>query len=404
MRPPMPLSTIVVGGGIGGLSLARELGRAELPVAVLERAPKLATVGAGIIMNPNAMAVLEANGLAECVRARSSPYLSRETFDQRGRRLAIRDYRPLYADGRLATGALCHRAHLHECLYDALPAGVVHLDARIVDLEESTDGVRVETESGQTFAGDVLIGADGIHSAVRTRFFGRSEPAYLGYRSHRFVVQNRDGLEHFTEFLGHGKRIGLVPIGGGQLYVWTTFNSPHESRAWALDDLTTWRALFAEFTDSRVRTALDGLESIDAVMCTDIEEVHQATWARGRVALLGDAAHALTPNMGQGAGMAMEDAAVLAQELARASRGDTDVPSALASYVTRRRPRVERIVRLSRQIGADGQLTGVLACWLRNRRIRREGRSPERMHAALERMLAWPRPATEAPGRQALAT
>jgi len=386
----MPLTTIVVGGGIGGLSLARELSRTGLPAVVLERASKLTTVGAGIIMNPNAMAVLEANGLAECARARSSPYLARETFDQRGRRLAVRDYRPLYADGRLATGALCHRAHLHECLYDGLPAGVVHLDTRIVGLDEGTDGVRIETESGQTFAGDVLIGADGIHSAVRTRFFGHSEPAYLGYRSHRFVVENRDRLEHFTEFLGHGKRVGLVPIGGGQLYVWTTFNSPRESRAWALEHKHALRALFAEFTDSRVRTALGGLESIDAVVCTDIEEVHQAAWTRGRVALLGDAAHALTPNMGQGAGMAMEDAAVLAEELSRAARGETDVPSALASYVTRRRPRVETIVRLSREIGEEGQLTGALACWLRNRRLSREGRSPERTRAALERLLAWP--------------
>src|SRR5215475_3160061 len=119
----MPLSTIVVGGGIGGLSLARELDRRGLAAVVLERAPKLATVGAGIIMNPNAMAVLEANGLAECVRARSSPYVARETLDQHGRPLTTRDYRLLYTAGRLAVGALCHRAHLHECLYDGLTPG-----------------------------------------------------------------------------------------------------------------------------------------------------------------------------------------------------------------------------------------------------------------------------------------
>ena len=108
----MPLSTIVVGGGIGGLSLARELGLAGLPVVVLERAPKLATVGAGIIMNPNAMRVLEANGLAPCVRSRSAPYLARDTFDHRGRQLATRDYRPLYAEGGkglLVNGALIDR-------------------------------------------------------------------------------------------------------------------------------------------------------------------------------------------------------------------------------------------------------------------------------------------------------
>ena len=386
----MPLSTIVVGGGIGGLSLAHELSIVGLPVVVLERAPKLATVGAGIIMNPNAMGVLEANGLAASVRSRSAPYLARETLDHRGRPLARRDYRPLYADGRLAVGALLHRAHLQECLHDGLPPGVIHLDARIVALDAGPDGVRVETEGGETFTGDVLVGADGIRSSVRARFFGAGEPEYLGYRSHRFVVPNRDGLEHFTEFLGHGRRVGLVPIGGGQLYVWTTFNSPRESRAWALESAEALPAAFDEFSDSRVRRAFGALASTDGVVCTDIEEVQRTSWARGRVALLGDAAHALTPNMGQGAGMAMEDAAVLAGELMRADRGDKDVPAALAAYVARRQQRVDTIVRLSRQIGEEGQLTGVLACWLRNRRILRAARATERVQASLEGLLAWP--------------
>lgn len=318
------------------------------------------------------------------------PYLARDTFDHRGRHLTTRDYRPLYAGGRLAVGALLHRAHLHECLYDGLPAGTVHVDTQIRDLEAGPDHVRVETASGEVFTGDVLVGADGIRSTVRARFFEPTESVYLGYRSHRFVVPNVDGLEHFTEFLGHGQRVGLVPIGAGQLYVWTTFNSPRESRAWALESPATLRTLFAELADSRVRRAFGELESTDGVVCTDIEEVHQPAWTRERVALLGDAAHALTPNMGQGAGMAMEDAAVLAEELTRAARDETDVPRALQSYVARRRQRVGAIVRLSRQIGEEGQLAGTLACWLRNRRIRREGRSTERAQAALERLLAWP--------------
>jgi 2-polyprenyl-6-methoxyphenol hydroxylase-like FAD-dependent oxidoreductase len=127
----MALSTLIVGGGIGGLSLARELAVRRLPAAVLERTPALQTVGAGIIMNPNAMAVLERNGLAACVRAESWPYLARDTFDHRGRWLATRDHRPLYAAGRIAAGALVHRAHLHRCLHDGLPAGTIHLGVRL---------------------------------------------------------------------------------------------------------------------------------------------------------------------------------------------------------------------------------------------------------------------------------
>src|SRR5207247_365424 len=208
-----------------------------------------------------------------------------------------------------------------------LPPGTVHLDTGVRRLEAGRDGVRVGTERGEVPTGDLLVGADGIRSTVRARFFGQHDPMYLGYRSHRFVVANRDGLEHFTEFLGRGQRVGLVPIGGGQLYVWTTFNSPVESRAWALESVGALRALFGRFTDARVRRAFAQLSSTESVVCTDIEEVRQETWARGRVALLGDAVHALTPNLGQGAGMAMEDAVVLADELAKAGRsiGGLDV-------------------------------------------------------------------------------
>ena len=386
----MSLRIVVVGGGIGGLSLARELVIRKLGVVVLERASKLGTVGAGIIMNPNAMRVLEMNGLATSVRAQSRPYLARWTFDQRGRWLATRDYRPLYAAGRLAAGALVHRAHLHQCLYDGLPPDTVHFDARARDVHVSADGVKVETDAGETVTGDVLVGADGIRSTVRARCFGTSEPIYLGYRSHRFVVENGDGLQDFTEFLGRGRRVGLVPIGGDQLYVWTTFNSPPASRAWGLESAATLRSMFGEFTDARVRRTFDRLTSTDAVLCTDIEEVRQPVWVSDRVALLGDAAHALTPNMGQGAGMAMEDAVVLAEELERADRGTTRLADALARYARRRQPRVETIVGLSRLVGEEGQLEGVLACWRRNRRLRREGQAVSHVHATLERLLAWP--------------
>lgn len=384
------LRTLVIGGGIGGLSLAHELARRRLPVTVLERATELAPIGAGIIMNPNAMRVLEANGLADTLRARGWPYSLRETFDQRGGWLATRDYRPLYAAGRLSAGSLVHRAHLHQTLHDPLPPGSVRLGVTIRELQASAEGVRVVTDDGQALEGELLVGADGIRSTVRARFFGLNEPVYLGYRSHRFVVENRDRLEAFTEFYGHGRRIGLVPISRERLYVWTTFNSPRASREWALESPAAFRHLFSEFTDPRVVHAFAQLDSTEDVLCTDIEEVHQERWVDGQVALIGDAAHALTPNMGQGAGMAMEDAAVLAEELEAASAGGITLAAALARFETRRQPRVTTIVNLSRAVGAEGQLTGRLACWLRSRRLRRQGRSPEATQAALERLLAGP--------------
>ncbi len=390
------LRTLIVGGGIAGLSLARELARRGLPATVLERASRLGSVGAGIVMNPNAMAVLEANGLADRVRARSAPYLGRDTHDRRGRRLATRDYRPLYAAGRLAAGALVHRAHLHDCLAEGVPPGAVRLGVRVRALREAAGGVAVETEAGETLDADVLVGADGIDSQVRGQLFGATAPVHLGYRSHRFVVANRDGLVHFTEFLGRGQSVGLVPIGDGQLYVWTTFDSPAERGAGVAEDAAALRRRFAQFTDGRVRGALSQLESGEAVIGTDIEEVHQTPWVRGRVALLGDSAHAMSPGLGQGAGMAMEGAAVLAEEIAAASAGVRAPAAALVRYEQRRRARVEAIARLSRRIIEQGQLASPVRCWLRNRRIRRDGLDVERMQATLTELLRWPRP--ELPG------
>ena len=379
------ITTLVVGGGIGGLSVARELTIRGLPVSVLEKAPQLDPVGAGIIMNPNAMCVLERNGLADALRQNAWPYLMRETCDRRGRLLATRDYRPLYDSGKLSRGALVHRAHLLEVLFNGVPREAVHFGVALKSIDLGADGVRVESERHGAFEADLLVGADGIHSEVRRRAFGEVAPLYMGYRSHRLVVDNVAATRNFTEFLGHGQRIGLVPISEARLYVWTTFNSPRD-RPPVLDSADRFRELFGQFTDERVRRALSQIRSPDEIISTAIEELRLERWVQGRAVLLGDAVHAMTPNIGQGAGMAMEDAAVLADELATASR----LELALENYGRRRKPRVETVMRISRQVGDEGQRSNPVACWFRNRRIRRAGRNVARAQAELERLLSFP--------------
>jgi 2-polyprenyl-6-methoxyphenol hydroxylase-like FAD-dependent oxidoreductase len=357
---------VIVGGGIGGLSLARELSLRRIQVTVFEKAATLNPVGAGIIMNPNAMRVLEKNGLADEVRRESWPYLTRETRDAAGRLLATRDYRPLYESGKLAQGALVHRAHLLDVLFRSLPPGTVNFGSSIRNL--------------QSVQADLLVGADGIHSQVRRDLFGDYKPRYMGYRSHRLVMENVAGVRCFTEYLGRGQRIGLVPVSEKRVYVWTTFNSRKEHSPGA--DLAR---MFSQFTHEPVRRLFGALPPPQSIITTEIEELWVESWHNQKAVLLGDAAHAMTPNIGQGAGMAMEDARVLAEELASGAF----MERALANYVRRRKPRVETVVRISREVGTDGQRSNPLACWLRNRRVERHGRDVERSLAELERLLAF---------------
>jgi len=383
------VSTLIVGGGIGGLSLARELSIRGLAVTVLERAPQLNPVGAGIIMNPNAMRVLERNGLADVLRPDAWPYLQRDTCDRRGRLLAVRDYRPLYDAGTLSAGALVHRAHLLDALFNGVPREAVHFGVTVTHIELLPERVRVKTERNEVFEADLLVGADGIRSQVRRHAFGEIAPRYMGYRSHRMVVENVAGVRNFTEFLGRGQRIGLVPIADRRLYVWTTYNSPRERKP-ELVTVDRFRAQFAQFTDERVRGALSQVRSPEEIITTEIEELALADWVRGRAVLLGDAVHAMTPNIGQGAGMAMEDAVVLADELQTVARGTQDVDAALRRYAAQRKPRVESVMRLSRRVGEEGQQANPVACWLRNRRVRRAGHNVAQAQAELARLLAFP--------------
>ena len=321
-------------------------------------------------MNPNAMRVLERNGLAEAVRADSWPYLTRETRDRSGRLLATRDYRPLYESGKLSQGALVHRAHLLNVLYRGVPPGMVSFG---------------KTASAGDFSGyELVVGADGIHSQVRRELFGEIAPRYMGYRSHRLIMENVAGVRCFTEYLGRGQRIGLVPISESKLYVWTTFNSRRNANPQV--DLPR---LFAQFTDARLQRLFAALPPHEAVITTEIEELWSDDWVRlsphGAAVLLGDAAHAMTPNIGQGAGMAMEDAAVLAEELASGA----EIEHALGNYARRRKPRVDTVVRISREVGEDGQRAFAPACWLRERRIEREARDVDKAQAELLRLLAF---------------
>ncbi len=229
----------------------------------------------------------------------------------------------------------------------------------MLTFSEGPDAVDVETNQGRIRA-SALIGADGIHSAVRAQLFGERAPRYAGYTCWRGIAELPDpaGPGVMFERWGRGRRFGLVPISATRSYFFATMNAEAGGVDEA-DPIETLRQLFGEFGEP-VQRLLAATPS-EAVLRNDIIDLPPLpSWTRGRVTLLGDAAHAMTPNMGQGACQAIEDGVTLAACF------DGSVEDALASYEARRRGRALSFVKRSWTLGRIGQWTSPAAVLLRN--------------------------------------
>jgi len=348
---------LIAGGGIGGLTLAVALRRRGLEARVVERAPQLAPLGAGITVQPNGFAVLDSLGLGHAVRAAGAVLRETHVLREDGALLSRIDVAP-YGD---LVGI--HRAELHRILLEA--AGHrVELGFDVTGYEERPDGVRLRAGDGRSVEGAVLVGADGLRSVVRGQLLGEQPPAYSGYTSWRGVTEACDLAPHdrATESWGRGLRFGIVPIGDDRLYWYATANLPAGGRR---HDRAELMERFAGF-HSPVAAVLEATDPATIVR-TDIHDRDPIVrWSAGRVALLGDAAHPMTPNMGQGGCQAIEDAAALAAALAE----DGTVAGAFSRYQEARVGRANDIVRWSRSAGRLGQLEGGLTCWLRDLAVR----------------------------------
>lgn len=359
---------LVIGGGIGGAAAAIALVRVGIEVAVYERAPEPGEVGAGLGLGSNAMRALERIGADAPVRAVSEPAGRAELRTWRGRVLARTDLNEL--DRRAGTlSAVVHRAELLGALLSCLPEGVVRFGHRFIGLEQDGGGVtaRLETQSGEVRdRADVLIGADGINSAVREAIRGREPTRYSGYTCWRGVAEfpyERVPAGYVSESWGPGARFGITRIGRGRIYWWAAVNAPEgrsfpDAEGFLLDRFGGWHEPIADL----IRATGAG-----AIIHNDIaDRPPRRGWTKGRVALLGDAAHATTPNLGQGGCMAIEDGAVLARRLA----GAGEVEGALREYERDRFARTASIVRASWGLGRWGQRENAAVRWARDLTIR----------------------------------
>ncbi|MFD7408629.1 FAD-dependent oxidoreductase [Streptomyces sp. NPDC059866] len=327
----------VVGGGIGGLATALALLRRGWRVEVLERAPHLGDVGAGLSLWPNAMRALAALGLDDHVRARGLDPSGTAIRDRSGRRLSSME--PSARDSVHGTGVMIHRADLVSTLAAALPAEALRTG---VEVTYVTPEGRITHSAGSSTA-DLVVGADGIHSVVRRAVWPNAPaPRYAGYATCRMIT-SPVAVAGGGESWGRGERFGYASLRGGRVYCFATVSAAEDSPRPGLEEL---RRRFGRWHDP-IPELLDAT-SEEAVLYHDIHELPPLpTYVSGRVALVGDAAHAMTPNLGQGACQALEDAVVLA-DCAGTANG-------LLVYDAQRRPRTQRVARQSRQIGKVAQ-------------------------------------------------
>jgi 2-polyprenyl-6-methoxyphenol hydroxylase-like FAD-dependent oxidoreductase len=384
------LPFIVAGGGIGGLAAALALVRQGYNVTVLEQAPEIGEIGAGIQLGPNAFHAFDALGVGEKARGRAV------YTDE----LIMHDAIDATLVGRIPTGeafrkrfgnpyAVIHRVDIHSSLLEgAQETGRVsfHTSTRVADVEQDDSGVTVIDDKGGRHRGVALIAADGGKSVVREKYVG-DPPRVTGHVVYRAVVDKKDfpvDLQWNAASIWVGPNCHLVhyPLRGGEQYnVVVTFHSRGQEEWGVTDGSKEEVQSYFQEVCPRARQLIDLPKSWRRWATADKMPIE--TWTFGRVTLLGDAAHPTTQYMAQGACMAMEDAVTLGEALRHCGN---DIPRALDLYQRCRTTRTARIVLSGREMGRIYHAKGI------ERKIRNslwKGREAERFYDAVEWLYGW---------------
>src|SRR5437763_707483 len=345
------LSIAVVGAGMGGLAVAATLRRVGFDVQVYEQASRFARIGAGIQMMPNSMKVLRGIGIEDRLRQTSfAPYSHLNRIGDTGE---VTRELPMPESLYDAPYLCMHRAELHGALASVLPSEIIHLGKKLVGLDQAAGGVTLAFADGTRATADAVIGADGVHSTVRDIIVGPDKPIHRGRIAYRAVfsaplMKGKDIGRSRTKWWGADRHIVIyyTTKARSEIYFVTSVPEPAEwvtAESWsAKGDVKELRAAYARF-HADVRAVLDACP--DCHKWAILEREPLPRWSDGRVALLGDACHPMTPYMAQGAATAIEDAAILARCLAEVD-GD-DVDGAFRRYEAHRKPRTSRIQAIS---------------------------------------------------------
>jgi 2-polyprenyl-6-methoxyphenol hydroxylase-like FAD-dependent oxidoreductase len=362
---------VIIGAGIGGLAAAVALRRVGIETLVIERAAAIREVGAGLSIWSNAVNALRELGLEARVMASAALIERNLVRTPAGAFIAQNEFGDI--SRKAGAPSICiHRAILQKILLDSLPPASVRTGVRCSGFDDSTAILESGERGAERIRADVLVGADGISSVIRDGLHGAEPPRYAGYTCWRGILRDRVPVAHDLGtpgrngvvpdrsallVIGAGSQFGLWPCGAGQLYWFLTKNAPPgttQTKADAVALVRDWAAPVPEIIAGTPE---------DAILENDIVDRPPRRW-RGRsgVTLLGDAAHASTPNLGQGACLALEDAVVLAHCL----NGTSPVEAALRKYERLRIPRTTDIVRRSRRMGKALQLNSPAVELFRN--------------------------------------
>ncbi len=363
------MKVIIIGGGIGGLATAIALRQRGIEATVFEAAPEIKAVGAGIVMASNAMQVLQRLGVAEKVKANGYALKSARIADEKWN--AIQEIDSTYAIAKYGVGSYAiHRAALQKVLLEELSEQHVRLNHKVISVNQNQDKASIKFDNGIEEEGDIVIGADGIKSVVRESIFGKTTYRYSGQTCWRAAVDMPVPVELKDvayELWGSkaGLRMGIVPVSSNKIYFFCTVRSA----AGGNDDATTLKEKliyeYAEFGNlaSEILNATDSQK----IIRTDIYDFAPIKrWYQGRVVLIGDAAHATTPNLGQGGCQAVEDAYALAHSLS----SHQQVEKAFEAFQAIRYAKAKYVVDTSWQFGKITNLSSSWMIKLRNSAIR----------------------------------